>query len=717
MRYSLTYLLLIVLSFALAACASVQPADLPFPTPIPLLPTVTPAPLASQPVDQVSGVDSSVFGMGGGGSESILDSEQMDAYAVTAPEFPPDLEWLNTDQPLSLAELRGKIVLLDFWTYGCVNCLHNFPFLKQLEQNYPDELVVIGVHSAKFDNESETENIRQVILRYGLEHPVVNDRNLRVWDGWNIQAWPTLVLIDPGGTVAGVHIGEGFYGPFNSLVRQLIDSYDARGLLDRTPLRRRLEREGLPTTVLSFPGKVLVGDGLAEGAGDRLFIADTNNHRIVVADRLSGDVRAVIGSGAPGLADGAADQAAFRSPQGMALSADGRILYVADTGNHAIRAVDLPAGRVTTVAGTGSQDRYLQLRAGDAATTALSSPWDLALDGDRLYIAMAGSHQIGLLDLSSGEIAPLAGSGLEGWANGPAAQAELAQPSALALDRQGILYFADAESSAIRSLDLNRGEVALVAGGSWNLFTFGDVDGVGYEARLQHPLGVAFVDGLLYVADTYNSKLKRVDPITGETVTFLGSEAGWRDGSAPLFYEPGGVSAAEGTLYVADTNNHAIRVVELATGETSTLVLKGIQRFLPNADADNFVGQVIRLDPVRVAPGSGEVVVDVRLPVGYKVNDQAPYSMAWRVTGDVAVLEPNANRSIVAPRFPLRIAATFQPGQGMLTGDLTIIYCEAEKETLCLLDQVRLEAPLTVDESGRDAATLTYQMAQPIVNR
>lgn len=696
---------------ALAACVPAQSGALPFPTPIPLLPTVTPASLAAQPVDQISGVDSSVFGMGGGGAAAVMGSEEIDAYAVKAPEFPPDLEWLNTAQPLSLAELRGKIVLLDFWTYGCVNCLHNFPYLKQLEQNYPNYLVVIGVHSAKFDNESETENIRQIILRYGLEHPVVNDRDLRVWDRWDMQAWPTLVLIDPGGTVAGVHIGEGFYGPFNSLIRQLIASFDARGLLDRTPLRRRLEREGLPTTVLSFPGKVL-----ADRAGDRLFIADTNNHRIVAADRNTGDVLAVYGSGAPGLADGQADQAAFRSPHGMALSGDGRILYVADTGNHAVRAVDLPTGRVTTIAGTGGQDRYLQLRAGDAATTALSSPWDLALDDEQLYIALAGSHQIAFLDLSTGHIAPLAGSSLEGWANGPAAQAELAQPSGLALDSQGVLYFADAESSAIRSLDLNRDEVALVAGGSWNLFTYGDVDGVGYEARLQHPLGVAFVDGLLYVADTYNSKLKRMDPATGETVTFLGSEAGWRDGSDPLFYEPGGVSAADGKLYVADTNNHAVRVVELATGETSTLVLKGIQRFLPDADADNFFGQVIRLDPIGVAPGNGEVVVDVHLPAGYKVNDQAPYSMAWQVSGDVAVLEPNANRSIVAPEFPLRLAATFQPGQGMLTGDLTIIYCEAEKETICLLDQVRLEAPLTVAADGQPAATLTYRMAQPVIH-
>lgn len=702
----------------LSACAIEKADSLPFPTPIPLLPTPllpTPGPATSTaPPSSSPGavIGGSTFGMSGGGDNTVTTSEQIDLYAVDAPEFPPDLAWLNTEKPLSLAQLRGKIVLLDFWTYGCVNCLHNFPYLKQLEAAFPDELVIIGVHSAKFDNESQTKNIRQVILRYGLEHAVVNDSELQVWNGWNVHAWPTLVLVDPVGTIAGLHIGEGFYGPFNSLIRQLITSFEARGLLDRTPLRRKLESEGLPATVLSFPGKVL-----ADGVGERLFIADTNHNRIVVADRLSGEVLAVIGNGTPGLDDGAANSATFAAPQGMALSAEGRILYVADTGNHAVRSIDLATGDVRTIAGTGKQAQYLLPASGSALTADISSPWDLALDRDNLYIAMAGSHQITLLNLSTGQIEPAAGSGVEGWVNGPAAQAELAQPSGLALGSDSRLYFADSESSAIRWLDLTDDTVGLLAGGSWNLFKYGDVDGSGENARFQHPLGVTLADGQLYVADTYNSKLKRIDPLTGETVTLFGGESGWRDGADPLFYEPGGISATDGKLYVADTNNHSIRVVDLSSGETNTLVLKGIQRFLPDADADNFFGQVLQLDPIRVGAGSGEVVLDVRLPEGYKVNDQAPYSMAWGVTGDVAVLEPNANRSIVAPQFPLHLAATFQPGQGTLTGDLTIIYCEAEKATLCLLDQVRLEVPLTVSGDGPSAAILTYPMTQPEIRQ
>src|SRR3712207_3570738 len=122
---------------------------------------------------------------------------------VRAPELEGGRGWLNTDAPLSLAALRGKVVLLDFWTYGCVNCMHVIPDLKRLEEKYRKQLVVIGVHSAKFENEKETENIRRIVLRYGLEHPVVNDADFRIWKSYAVRAWPTQVLIDPADYVVG----------------------------------------------------------------------------------------------------------------------------------------------------------------------------------------------------------------------------------------------------------------------------------------------------------------------------------------------------------------------------------------------------------------------------------------------------------------------------------------------------------------------------------
>ena len=505
------------------------------------------------------------------------------SFRSPAPDFPPGLDWLNTEYPLSLEGLRGKIVLLDFWTYGCINCIHVIPDLERLEEEFADELVVIGVHSAKFDQESATENIRRVVLRYSVEHPVVNDAGFEIWRSFQVRAWPTTYLIDPAGGVVGYHSGEGVYEVVKPVIEALIEEF--AGTLDRTPLGLRLERQGLPETVFSFPGKVT-----ADPAG-RLFISDTNHHRIVQTD-LDGRVQAIYGAGEEGFDDGASAEATFRDPQGTALSADGRLLYVADTGNHAVRAVDLSTGDVTTVAGTGK--RTWPPRSGPALSNPLASPWDLELDPQTglLYIAMAGTHQIWSLDVDAGWVGPYAGSGGEGTVNGAGAEATLAQPSGLTLASDGRLFFADSESSAVRWVDTGSPDraVGIIAGSDADLFSFGDVDGVGTEARLQHPLGVVAVGGTLYVADTYNSKIKAVDLETGVVSTRWGDTPGWRDGETPLFYEPGGIDVLDRRLYVADTNNHSIRVVDLDSGEVATLVPAGIEVFMPAPGSDGYAG-------------------------------------------------------------------------------------------------------------------------------
>ena len=702
-RCTLWHLSIILFALAIMGC-SLRPLETPTSASVP--PTSTP-----EEDDQGERQTSAPAGVFAGADQhpGLANSAlETDTYARPAPEWPADLEWLNTDRPLTLAELRGKIVILDFWTYGCINCLHNFPDLKRLEAEYPKELVVIGVHSAKFSTEKETENIRRTILRYGLEHPVINDRDLRIWHAWGVKAWPTLAVVDPGGTLFGFHVGENVYQHLKPVITQLVRAYDQR--LDRTPLRLKLERQGLPQTVLSFPGKVL-----ADEAGGRLFVADTNHHRIVVADINSGQVINVIGQGSAGLENGSFQKAAFNWPQGLTLSPDGNVLYVADTANHAIRQVDLTAETVATLVGTGKQTRRLPPQGGTAPDVDLASPWDVLLNGDTLYIAMAGTHQIWQLTLPTGQITPLVGSSLEGLANGPLAEAQLAQPSGLALDDQGRLHFADSESSLMRRAEVGvpNGQVDTVAGGSHNLFSFGDVDGVGKEVRFQHPLGLVFAGDSLYVADTYNHKIKQVDPATGDTQTLAGSEPGWRDGNDPLFYEPGGIDAAGGKLYIADTNNHAIRVVNLTNNEASTLVLKGIERFSPSADEASYRGRLVALEPLEVGQGSGQVVLNIKLPAGYKVNEEAPAAFEWRVEGDMAVLAPDANRSVVAPQFPLETGVTFKPGSGQLTADLAIFYCEAQTESICLIEQVRLEAPLTVMEQGQASLTIDYEIDLP----
>ena len=523
---------------------------------------------------------------------------------VSAPEFPSGLQWLNVDRPLRMGRLRGKIVLLDFWTYCCINCMHALEDIKRLERRFPDELVVIGVHSAKYDAEKNTERIREAVLRHGIEHPVVNDSEMRVWQEYAIRAWPSFMLIDPLGKVFGTHSGERVYDLFERVISQLIEHHDAVGGILRGPVEPRPESPPAATPVLSFPGKVL-----ADGEGERLFVADTNHHRIVVASLHDGSVLDVIGSGESGFADGRSADAKFKQPQGMALV--GESLYVADTGNHSIRDADLTERTVTTVVGDGRQDTEWSSAPGPVAGRRLNSPWDLETAHGVLFVAMAGNHQVFGIDLESGYIAGHAGSGREDHLDGPLLAAALAQPTGLTSDRES-LFVADSEVSSIRaaSLDPRGGHVRTVVGKG--LFDFGDVDGVGQNVLLQHPMGVAHSDGVLYVADTYNNKIKSIALSTLTVRTLAGSgEAGFRDGSGPeaAFNEPAGLSYANGALYVADTNNHAIRRVNVETGVVSTWRLRDMSRLLPpEPTTETLAGLAVRGGPLdlRVAVGLPE---------------------------------------------------------------------------------------------------------------
>lgn len=499
---------------------------------------------------------------------------------VRSPELPQDGIWLNTDYPLSLKDLRGRVVILDFWTYCCINCLHVLPELKYLEKKYHDSLTVIGVHSAKFDNEKDAENIRQAILRYDIEHPVVVDTNFRVWQEYAVRAWPTLVVIDPEGYVIGQVAGEGNRDVLDRLIAQIISEHQQKRTINFQELSLTLEKQQQPlATPLAFPGKVL-----ADGEGDRLFIADSGHHRIVVSN-LVGEVQYVIGMGKAGLTDGLFSEAQFFAPQGMALDADHRILYIADTENHAIRLIDLEHQQVKTLAGTGEQSHHIQPHGGSSLETALNSPWDLEKVGDRLLIAMAGSHQIWEMQLDTGQVRTYAGTGSEACLDGSLNEAAFAQPSGLTTDGRE-LYVADSEVSSIRGVGLVDNLPVRTVCGSGELFGFGDVDGQGLEVRLQHCLGVEYTQNYLWVADTYNHKIKRVDPRNGSCQTLLGDgTAGHQDGQGrkTRFFEPSGLSALAKPsagiathLYIADTNNHAIRLVVLDTLEVTTLEFPGL---------------------------------------------------------------------------------------------------------------------------------------------
>ncbi|HLL75861.1 MAG TPA: thioredoxin-like domain-containing protein [Pyrinomonadaceae bacterium] len=701
-------------------------------------------------------------GGGAGGGAMAVQSR------VRAPEFDGARGWLNTDRPLSLAQLRGKIVLLDFWTYGCINCVHVIPDLKRLEEKYAKELVVIGVHSAKFENEKETDNIRRIILRYEIEHPVVNDADFKIWEAYAVRAWPTFVVIDPAGYVVPLGsdppsprnpnppprysvAGEGQYEVLDEAVARTAAEFRKRGALNEQPLRLALERAKTAPLPLAFPGKVL-----ADAKTDRLFVADSNHNRVVIT-KLDGTVVSVVGTGARGSRDGAFESATFYRPQGLALDNDS--LYVADTANHLIRRVDLKTRQVSTVAGTGRQGSWLgDESAADARRTPLSSPWDLQLVGRTLYVAMAGPHQIWQLGLDSNRVSIFAGSGREARLDGPRLAAGFAQPSGLASDGS-TLYVADSESNIIRAIDLietareaaprdgepagstgdekerpatgqmppdgedetrpvvaaptptrpasSSSQVVTLAGG--DLFEFGDADGTGDAVRLQHPLGVVIADGAVFIADTYNHKIKRLDPSRGAVKTFAGTgKPGQADGAKPTFYEPGGLSYAGGKLYVADTNNHAVRVVDVATGQTSTLRLAGLKPPAPaaessaaDAEALPAGGKETKLAPQRLALGASDaLVVEVALPAGYHLNENAPHSVRASVERGGLALEggkATLARSSKDLRLPLRLPLQARAaGPAELRVRLSVYYCREDNTGTCRIQTLAWRVPVEV---------------------
>lgn len=480
--------------------------------------------------------------------------------------------WLNTGgEQLDLEKLRGKIVLLDFWTFCCINCLHVIDELRPLEQKYSDVLVTVGVHSPKFEHEADPVALVAAIERYEIHHPILDDPELVTWQAYSARAWPTLVVIDPEGYIVANLSGEGHSAGLESFIPELIAQHEAKGTLHRGngPYVAPEPQSG----TLRFPGKILPLPG---EDGNTFLVSDTGHHRLV---ELAADLETVLrsfGSGSKGFADGAAEIAQFNEPQGLTLlpaelaAKVGYDVVVADSVNHRLRGISLATGDVRTVAGNGVQrlldagpnkvdddgKANLDALASDPLTIALSSPWDVVYSQalGQVVVAMAGVHQIFGFDPLAGEVRILAGTGLEGLLDGEAGQAWFAQSSGLAEDPAGDIWVADSETSALRVLRIADGRVARVETAiGEGLFDFGFRDGDAAQARLQHPLGVAALpDGSIAVADTYNGAVRRYDPATRAVSTL-----------ARGLLEPSDVLLDGELLIVVEANKHQLIRVPL----------------------------------------------------------------------------------------------------------------------------------------------------------
>jgi thiol-disulfide isomerase/thioredoxin len=484
-----------------------------------------------------------------------------------ASEFPPDFDWINTKEPLLLEKLKGYIIVLDFWTYCCINCMHTLPVLAELEKKYEDRPVVfIGVHSAKFFNEQDRKNIEQAVARYEISHPVLVDKKMTVWNKFGVTGWPTIAIIDPNGTLVYRQSGEGQKEMVEDTIDVLLEKHAKSHTLAREPIKivKAIQSN---SAILSFPGKISISK-------DKIAISDSNHNRIIVTDLL-GKILHIIGNGKIGLQDGNFSEAMFFRPQGVAWKDD--LIFVADTENHTLRKINLQDNQVTTLVGTGKQGPW-RSPGGKGRDIAISSPWDVAVKDSVVFIAMAGNHQIWTYDINTDLARPFAGNGQEDIVDANRMQAQLAQPSGIFVYND-IVYFADSETSSVREIDLKTEYVRTIVG--HGLFTFGHKDGKTNESLFQHPLGLCATGNKIFVADTYNSAIREIDSENDFVVTLVGKQGTSTmckldDPSCDTLglYEPSDVKVYQDKMYITDTNNHLIRVYDLKTNILNTLDIR-----------------------------------------------------------------------------------------------------------------------------------------------
>jgi len=585
---------------------------------------------------------------------------------VRAPELTGRGGWLNTGgRQLALADFRGSFLLLDFWTFCCVNCLHVLDELRPLEERFKDVLTVVGVHSPKFAHEGVHESVVAAVERYDVQHPVLDDPELATWKQYAVRAWPTLVLVDPEGYVVHVASGEGHVDGLGRLLGELVAEHESKGTLRRGD-GPYVAPPPSPSP-LSFPAKAL---RLPDGT---LLVSDSAHHSLVILDSdLEGDaVVRRIGSGERGREDGV--EPSFSEPQGMCLLQDGLVL-VADTGNHLLRTVDVLTGEVRTVAGTGDVWRPGDPVQGPALQMNLSTPWDVAGWDGEIVAAMAGTHQLWSFDVGADPVAVrvLAGTTGEGLRDGEAANAHLAQPSGLAAGADR-LWFVDAETSALRYY--RDGTVGTAVG--TGLFDFGHRDGDASQALLQHPLGVSVLpDGSVAVCDTYNGAVRRYDPAS-ETVSTLIT------------------GLAEPSDAVVDGQH--LLVVESAAHRVTRLLLPD------EAQVVDGVAQRTQRPVLELATGEVTVEVVFLPPPGRKLDESSGPSTRLSVSAsppDLLVEGSGATTELVR-------TVVLQGAEGVLHVSASAASCDVDVEhAACHLTQQDWGIPIRVVPGGGRMLTL-----------
>ncbi len=599
-------------------------------------------------------------------------------------------KWLNVSRPLEVSDLKDRLILLDFWSYSCVACIQNLPEIKKLEEQFGSKLTVIGVHSGKFENEKDPVAIKKAVIRYDISYPVIDDSDLKIWNSFEVKALPTLVLINPHGNVIKTYVEEDLE-KIKSDIKHFVSKYKFQ--VNREPLPILLEKFNTIGNVLSFPTKLeYAADFSYKSRHLPVIFISNSGQNTIIASSLSGEMVLKIGSGKKGFEDGSFDVASFNSPQGIAYRS-GK-LYVADFGNNAVREINFKDGVVRTIIGSGIRGDIISEDL-DAKDANLSSPTDVDFFGNGIAISNSGTHQILSYNPKDETISVLAGNGMEGSEDGKYPENSLAQTSDMSVFGRK-LYFVDATSSALRVLSED-GEVQTLVGG--NLKKSGHVNGSKDQALLQHPLGVLADDTGVYIADSYNQKIRKYDFSSKKIHDLVGKNRGDKVGSSSIseFDEPEGMIAVLDRFYLADSNNN--RILVLSRGSFSTDLLnvmpplklpkEGFLQYLPNLQKSEDI----------VVKSNSEISIKIDLKNGWKINEDGPSFV------NLLELKDDKEANLVSSfdwhsvkSKDLKISKLKDGKTYVLQG--SIYYCEDKPNALCYIKSYEQKITAESSEEG-----------------
>ncbi len=603
-------------------------------------------------------------------------------------------KWFNVERPLTVEDFKDRVILLDFWTYACVNCIQALPEIKKIEKEFGNKLLIIGIHSGKFDNEKDVAAIRKAIVKYDINYPVLHDPDLKIWNNFALKSWPTFIVINPHGNIEKIVVGEDNLGKIRKNIRKLASRFKYE--INRDPVPLALEKNNIIGNVLTFPTKIEYAANFSYKTRKIpvLFISNSGANSII-ASSLTGETVLKIGSGKEGFEDGSLGVASFSKPRGLLF--DGKKLYVADSGNNALRMVDFENGMVSTLVGSGKKGKIISDSYMEAKNVDLASPNDIAFfpNKDVIAIANTGSNQILGYNIDKKTIAVLAGNGAAGMA-----QNTLAEPSALA-PYQDRLYFLDAASSSLRVLDKN-GSIKTLVGQGVN--KFGNKNGDKEVALMQHPIGLMVDDTGAYIADSFNHIIRKYSFSTNKISDLIGNHKkgdALGSASATELDEPDGIAAVLNNFYIVDSNNNRVLVTNRASLKSEILDIipplklpkEGFLEYLPNLQTN---------DRATVKDDT-EINLNIDLNQGWKINELGPSFVNLleliddRKANLIASFDWHMvkNKKMKLPKL--------KAGQSyMLQG--TIYYCEDKKNALCYVKSYEQEIAVDGDSKVLDVA-------------